>query len=69
MKIYGQSKRRQDLARLLEGAGGEADQTKLGVGFRPLELPAANVNVKLRTACPFGQYWNSAREQCVKIGE
>jgi hypothetical protein len=20
-------------------------------------------------ACPFGQYWNSVREQCVKIGE
>jgi hypothetical protein len=24
---------------------------------------------KDRTACPFGQYWNSAREECVKIGE
>ena len=24
---------------------------------------------KDRTACPFGQYWNSVREQCVKIGE
>ncbi len=25
--------------------------------------------VKDRPACSFGQYWNSARERCVKIGE
>ena len=34
MKIYGQSKRRQDLARLPEGAGAGADQMTLDTGFR-----------------------------------
>ena len=32
------------------------------------ETPSAPAR-KDGTACPFGQYWNSVREQCVKIGE
>jgi hypothetical protein len=39
MKIYGQSKRRQDLARLPEEAGAGADQMTLDTGFRSLQLP------------------------------
>ena len=37
--------------------------------MRNARREAENQMMALLESCPFGQYWNSVREQCVKIGE